>query len=147
SGSSTLLAYNRNRGSLTRIPNEQAIAGYIADLALDRSGNVWVSTTSGLYRIDIFHSNTLRFGRRDGIDDENFVLASSRLLSDGRMLFGASETFLVFDPAVFDQLEQTTPEASITTLHVNNRLVLVDSVREAGALRLRSYESSLSIEF
>lgn len=147
SGLSSLQVFNRNRKTLSRIKTEEAMAGYIADLALDRPGNVWVSTTSGLYRVNIQNSTLLKFGRRDGIDDENFVLASSHALPDGRMLFGASETFVVFDPAVFNKIENARPEAIITALQVNNRPVLLDSLEEAGALRLRHYESALSMEF
>ncbi|MCB0594485.1 MAG: hypothetical protein KDD28_10370, partial [Phaeodactylibacter sp.] len=147
SGASSLQVFNRNRKKLSRIKIEDAVAGYITDLALDRPGNVWVSTTSGLYRVNIHNATVLKFGRRDGIDDEHFVQASSCTLPDGRLLFGASETFVVFDPAVFNKIENARPEATLTTLQVNNRLVLVDSVEESGALRLRHYESALSMEF
>lgn len=147
SGWSSLQAYNRNRKTLTRIKTAEALAGYIASLALDSSGNVWISTTSGLYRAGLHTSTWLKFGRRDGIDDENFVLASSYSLPDGRMLFGASETFVVFDPAVFNKIENARPEATLTGMQVNNRMVPVDSLEEAGGLRLRHYETALSMEF
>jgi signal transduction histidine kinase len=147
SGFSTIHVFNRNRETLTRIKNEKVMAGYIADLTLDRSGNVWVSTTSGLYRVNIRNSTMLKFGRSDGIDDEYFVLGASYTLSDGRMLFGSSETFVVFDPAAFNKIESARPEAAITVLQVNNRPVPVDSLEEAGALRLRYHESSLYLEF
>lgn len=147
SGISSLLAFNRNQRTLTRISVEEALAGYIAGLAPGPSGNVWISTTSGLYRANIHTGALLKFGRPDGIDDENFVLASSYTLPDGRMLFGASETFVVFDPAVFNAIEIARPEAVLTGLQVNNRMVLIDSVEGAGELRLRHFESALSIEF
>lgn len=147
SGWSSLQAYNRNRKTLTRIKTEEALAGYIAGLALDRPGNLWVSTTSGLCRANLQTSTWLKFGRRDGIDDENFVLASSCTLPDGRMLFGASESFVVFDPAVFNKIENARPEATLTGLQANNRMVPVDSLEEAGGLRLRHYETALAMEF
>ncbi len=147
SGLSSLLVFNRKRRALARVKVEEALAGYIADLAPGQSGNVWISTTSGLYRANIHTSTVLQFGRRDGIDDENFVLASSYALPDGRMLFGASESFVVFDPAVFNQIENDRPAATLTSLQVNNRLMLVDSLEEAGGLRLRHYESALAMEF
>jgi ligand-binding sensor domain-containing protein len=147
SGFSSLQAFHRERQTLTRLKYEPFLAGYIADLVLDRSGHVWVSTTSGLYRVSLQNSTVLKFGRRDGIDDEQFTVSASCVLSDGRLLFGASETFVVFDPAVFQQIESVKPEATITALRINNRLAPLDSLENAGALRLRYRESALSIEF
>lgn len=147
SGASSLQLYDRRRKKLSRIRTDEVMAGYISDLQKDGSGHVWVSTTSGLYRVNIFDSNILRFGRRDGIDDDYYIPASSGRLADGRLLFGSSETFVVFDPEVFNQVENDRPEATITALQVNNRLVPEDSVLMAGELRLHNYENALSIEF
>lgn len=147
SGPSSLHLFNRKRKTLARIKPEEDLAGYIAALALGQDGAVWVSTTSGLYRLNIHNQAILKFGRRDGLDDEYFIQASSYTLPDGRILFGASETFVVFDPAVFNKIGKARPEARITGLQVNNRLMPPDSVEEEGALRLRHYQTALSIEF
>lgn len=147
SGAADVYGYQPWQHRLRRLLPRGAMAGYIAELARDRSGYLWVATSSGLYRVNIRTGALLAFGRRDGIEDENFTVAASASLRDGQLLFGASEQFVAFDPQAFSRPLRDSATARITELYVNNRPLLVDSVEAAGELRLGYRESSLSLVF
>ena len=88
----------------------------------------------------------VRFTRDDGIDNDNFTLASSYLLPDGRLLFGSSNEFIIFDPQHMMK-HQVKPEVYLTAFTVMNRSLNLDSLQILDLIRLGPKSNSLSIEF
>ena len=74
------------------------ISGFIAAVEKDREGYLWLVSTNGLYSINIQKKIFIIFNRIDGIENEHFIQSASRILPDGRMLFGTTNHFIAFDP-------------------------------------------------
>ncbi len=146
STSTEILAYNRLTKQTRDLGPSESLSGFIASMEKDRLGYLWVSTTSGLYRINIHQRIYVRFTRDDGIDNDNFTLASSYVLPDGRMLFGSSNEFIVFDPEHM-MTHQVRPEVHITNFSVMNRSLNLDSLRTLDLVRLGAEANAISIEF
>lgn len=145
--SKTLHLFNRKTKSISDIGTQGLLTGYLAALEKDKSGHLWISTTSGLYRFHLTNQTLVRFDRQDGIDDEVFTLASSYRLPDGRLLFGGSTQFIVFNPYNILVRDRDIPEVVISGIRVNNRAVWVDSILQRGGIKLRYKENALEIEF
>lgn len=138
--------YNRYRRSMQVIGKPDFMPGNIASVEKDPKGYLWVSTTDGIYRVNPKNRVFVRFNREDGIDNDRFYLSSSTKLRDGRLAFGSSDQFIVFDPLAID-LSATAPAAVITDFKVMNTALRVDSIMELTQTVLGYDDNSLQIEF
>lgn len=62
-------------GELVEFPLADGMPDYVFDLHEDQAGNVWVSTTAGLYRLR--DSDFLPFGRPEGVADSTYVVTGT----------------------------------------------------------------------
>ena len=70
----------------------------IKSLEFDDLGYLWISTNLGLSRMDT-HKNTFKnFTVSDGLQGSEFIRNSSMKLPDGRLIFGGTDGFNIFDP-------------------------------------------------
>lgn len=120
----------------------------------DASGDLWVSSTQGLIRIDPATGKFRKYSREDGIPDNNFSYNSAFMDNDGKMYFGSISGLVSFYPS--DIKENThNPPVYFTGFQVNGeeynknrkgspgfRSVLVND-----RIRLKHNQSSLSIDF
>lgn len=144
--SSQLLLFNRKTNTSRLVGNSETISGYIASIEKDRNGFVWLASTSGLYRINIQKNLFIKFNKEDGIDNENFELAASGRLNDGRLLFGSSDQFVIFDP-VSIIVNNAKPSVVITDFKVRNKSLPVDSLQKLDVINLEHGNNSVTIEF
>lgn len=141
-----VMKYNSYKKLLQIIGKPDFLPGTIASLEKDRKGYLWVSSTDGIYRVNLQNHVFVRFNRDDGIDNDRFSLSASAVLSDGRFVFGSSDQFIVFDPLAID-LNTTVPSAMITDFRVMNTSLSVDSILKLKEVILRYDNNSLQIDF
>ena len=144
--STSLHVYNRINNSLRMIGTPETMSGFIASIEKDNNGYLWVSTSSGLYRVNIRNRVFVRYTRDDGIDNDNFILGASRKLPDGRMLFGASNQFIAFDPQKMRH-ESNQAGVTITDFRVRNRSLRIDSILALKKIVLGPEDNSVTIDF
>jgi signal transduction histidine kinase/ligand-binding sensor domain-containing protein len=124
----------------------ESVPGSIMAMERDRQGYLWVSMTSGLFRINLKSEIFIYFDRKDGIVNDQFVIAASYALSDGRLLFGADNQFVIFDPSQV-KLTDAAPPVAITGFALMNRPLNVDSLLKKNLIELSPKENSISIDF
>lgn len=144
--STTIHIYNRRSNTTRVIGSPEVLSGFIAAIERDDAGYLWISTTSGLYRVNFKAPVFVRFVREDGIDNDNFILGSSRRLNGGLMLFGASNQFIAFRPGEM-QINTGIPQVTITDFKVMNRSLPVDSLMKLKKVVLGPTDNSLTIDF
>ncbi len=142
----TIHVYDRVHHTISSIGSPEILSGFIASMEKDRFGYVWITTTNGLYRVNIRSRVFIRFNRTDGIDNESFILNASGKLPDGRLLFGASNQFIAFDPAQM-QFNKIIQPATITDFKVMNKSLRIDSLMQLKKIVLGPNNNSLEIEF
>lgn len=146
-GAGGLLFYNTRQQKLTRtIPLPQSAPGYITAIEKDRQGYVWVSSTSGIFRVNPRNGIFIHFDRIDGIANDKFIEASSYVLPDGRIIFGSDNQIVIFNPEEV-KINNPSPDIAITGIKVMNKPLQVDSLLKAGTAELKADENSLTIEF
>ena len=141
---SSIQLYNRYQQQLVPIGTSQSISGFIQSMEKDASGYVWVSTTTGLYRLFIDNRFLIKFNRIDGIRNDYFVLSGSYVLPDGRMIFGATANMVVFDPDAI-KIDTSHPTLSITDFRLMNRSLPLDSLLKSKDIELAYNENSVAI--
>lgn len=122
------------------------ISGFIASLEKDAQGNVWMGTTTTLYRFHPSKSGLWGMDRSDGIFNDNFMLSTSLLLPDGRLMFGVSDHFIVFDPSKIKPSTEL-PEVSITDVKINNHSFPLESFLHQPKAVFTHEENALHIDF
>jgi ligand-binding sensor domain-containing protein len=142
-----LSIYNTVRKKITKtIPLPELVGGSIMAIERDHQGYLWMSTTSGLFRVNISNKIFIRFDRTDGIVNDRFITAASYVLPDGKMLFGADNQFVSFDPAEV-QINDIAPGIKITGFKLANESLQVDSLLKKERIELSPGDNSLTIEF
>src|SRR6185503_2303823 len=144
---SGLNLYNTNRNTVTHITKSDGLPSpYIMCMQKDKSGTLWLGMINGLVRCDLKKMNFSYYDRTDGIRNDKFKVSSSYLMKDGRLLFGTTNDFLVFDP---EKVKSTkvTPTVTITDIKLAATSLLVDSIERLPELKLQYYDKSISIDF
>jgi len=144
---SGLNLYNTNRNTITHITKSDGLPSpYIMCMQKDKSGTLWLGMINGLVRCDLKKMNFSYYDRTDGIRNDKFKVSSSYLMKDGRLLFGTTNDFLVFDP---EKVKSTkvTPTVTITDIKLAATSLLVDSIERLPELKLQYYDKSISIDF
>lgn len=141
-----LIAYNRYEKKSRLIGKPDFMQGSIASMEKDRKGYLWLSTTSGIYRVNLQNRVFVLFDRADGIDNDRFTLSASRVLPDGKIVLGSTDQFVVFDPAQIN-INSSDPVPRITDFKVMNKSLLVDSLLGLDQVQLLHNSNSLEIQF
>ncbi|MBL0359330.1 MAG: hypothetical protein IPP72_21810 [Chitinophagaceae bacterium] len=141
-----LLLYNRRSQKMYNVGPPDGISGYIAAVEKDQHGFVWITTSSGLYRVGVRKGVFVRFNKEDGIQNDNFVLSASRQLKDGRLLFGSSNHFIMFDPSSIS-FRRSDLQVTITNFEVMNKELPVDSLLHLKQIVLGYDENALAVSF
>ena len=117
----------RRRAIFKTIHMPEAFPSNIAAMERDRSGYIWISSTNGLFRLNPKNEIFVHFDRVSGMGNDLFVLAASYVLPDGKIIFGADNQFIVFDPGQVS-INNQAPDVTITDFKLMNRALSVDSL-------------------
>lgn len=128
-------------GSSQGLPSEMAVA-----MQKDRNGHLWVSFVDGISKINLQNKTCINYNRNDGIANDNFDVSATTQLKDGRILFGSSDDFVVFDPADLKRSE-IPARAVITDFRIRNKPISVDSLLELSRIELSADQNNIVINF
>lgn len=140
-----LLTYNRRLKKLSVLGRSESISGSLSSMEKDTAGYVWLSTTAGLYRINVEKKVFIKFNREDGIRNDYFVMDASYRRPDGSLLFGATRSMVSFDPSQIT-LETSSPQVKITDFKVMNRSLSIDSLMQKRTIHLSAQKNSIAID-
>lgn len=115
-------------------------------LEKDETGMVWLGMINGLCRMNFKENIFIYYDRRDGISNDNFVIAGAYAMPDKKLLFATDHDFLVFSPRNLLQ-KNPPPDVKILDFRVNNKSLLVDSLRQLNKITLEYNKNSIVIDF
>lgn len=141
-----LVRYDRRQQSFQTVVDYGLISGFNTAIEKDRKGYLWLTSTSGLYRLNPIKNILVRFTREDGIDNDHFEQSASAFLPDGQMLFGSTNHFISFNPEK-PVISSVYPTLSITNFKVLNNPLPLDSILQLPKLELDHQHNSITIEF
>jgi len=124
----------------------ESVTGNLAAMEVDANGYIWLSLSDGLYRVNPRNEIFIHFDRIDGIMNDHFVIAASYKLPDGRMIFGAENQLILFDPNRVI-LNDPAPDVVVSGFKLRNKSILVDSLLSQERVELGPDENSIAIEF
>ena len=118
----------------------------IYGLAQDDKKNLWIATTSGLFRMNTKNKTLVAFDEEDGLLAKDFGYNILRL-HDGRMAVPAHTGFVYFSPDKISVLS-IPPDVRITGFKIFDNSLLIDSVLHANkTVELNHEENFISISY
>lgn len=136
----------KQRRIVKTIKMPEAIPGLITAMEKDKSGYLWISSTNGIFRLNPKNKIFIHFDRVDGIANDLFIIAASYTLPDGKILFGADNQFVAFDPMAV-RINEPAPEVVISGFRLMNESLTVDSLLSRNRVDLKPKDNSVTIEF
>ncbi len=89
----------------------------------DSKGNLWLSTNKGICRFDESTHHVRIFKSQHGLPGDEFNRFHHILYPDGRLIFGSTAGWTIFDPLMV-KTDEFDPQLALTELKVNNKEVI-----------------------
>ncbi|MFT7031359.1 MAG: signal transduction histidine kinase/DNA-binding response OmpR family regulator, partial [Marinoscillum sp.] len=126
----------------------------IASMILDENGNIWMSTFNGVTQFDPQSERFTNYSTADGLIQSEFDRHHGFKLPDGRIAFGGTSGYSVFDPKLFVE-DEFSPTVKLTRLEINyqeqifgDSLSLLDMpLNELSDLDLSYSNNSVAFEY
>jgi ligand-binding sensor domain-containing protein/HPt (histidine-containing phosphotransfer) domain-containing protein len=96
----------------------------VKGLTLDKTGILWITTNSGLYRFDYSKNLLKHFTASDGLQSNDFYRASIITTKNGTIFAGGTNGFNILSPDNYFE-NKFIPKVSITDFHLFNEKVKV----------------------
>lgn len=133
-----------------------ALRNYVVNSVVeDKDGNLWFGTSNGIVRLKVddaekhkFSTNSYFYGtQKNQYYNERCALC----LSDGRLLFGATDGYMLFDPREIArrQHKERQPSLIFTSLRINSQYVnpQPDGTKDAICTGDFSFVKSLNLKY
>ena len=143
----TIYFFNTKKEKIVKVISlPESTTGNIAAMESDLKGYIWISMTNGIYRVNPRNEIFIHFDRLDGIANDHFVAAASFRTPMGRIIFGADNQMVIFDPLKVT-INDPAPDIVITGLRLMNEPLMVDSLLKKDRIELNPESNSIVIEF
>jgi diguanylate cyclase (GGDEF)-like protein len=120
----------------------------VFDMQLDKKGNIWLSTNSGLIKFSTENHHIQKFDHEQGLTNSEFNADTSLSLSDGRLVFGSPKGLIFFDPLKVDAKKNTEIKVAITDIMlVSNKVDMPFANLDGQSIQLNHEDVGLSIHF
>ena len=142
-------------GKITRyVPGKDIDFAIYCAMLQDGYGNLWITSTRGLLRLDLASNKFKTYTKDDGLLDNTFSYNSAYQDKNGKMYFGTVSGLISFYPAGIKE-DTYNPPICFTGFQVNGKEFIVNStgspdfnsVLVANRISLKYDQSSLSIDF
>ncbi|WP_165841067.1 hybrid sensor histidine kinase/response regulator transcription factor [Larkinella punicea] len=152
---SGLCRFDKRTGQCRRFAMTHGLPNNVVYSAIpDRSGNVWIGTNKGVFRLNRHSFLGQSYTSQDGILADEFNRFHFLQLPNGRIMMGGLEGITAFYP---DQIKNDTyqPSVELTGIQVNNRNVKPGVGSPVGeqpeqavsSLTLPHHQNFLNLEF
>lgn len=124
----------------------------IYGILIDENGCLWISTNSGMSKLNPQNDHFENYSVADGLQDNEFNTASFAKTKDGRMVFGGVNGFTLFDPKHINPLS-AAPNVLVTALKVQNKIavpgdgILTEIIEKTQKVTLQYEQNHFTLEF
>jgi signal transduction histidine kinase/ligand-binding sensor domain-containing protein/DNA-binding response OmpR family regulator len=122
-----LLHYQEN-GRWTAYTEKDGLCNNnVLNILEDASGNIWVSTLSGLSKFAVATKTFENFSAADGLQSNQFYYNAALKLLSGEFIFGGIKGFNLFNPDSMAIAHTVFPPLTITGIQVLNNTIFPDN--------------------
>jgi len=137
--------YQGDSAVCVRVQNEAFTKSKIDRLIKDLNGNLWITTTNGLWNYNVADESFTQYTKNQGIKDPGFIDSGLDITSTGEIYFSQDEGFYHFHP---NQIPSTNTKMPIhfTTLNLLSSKEL-KNIEQLDKIDLPYKDGSFSIQF
>jgi signal transduction histidine kinase len=136
---------NKYTRKVVHISSEDGLpSNNVVNIQKDNDGIFWLGMTNGLCRFNFQMGIFTVYDRTDGISYDNFLVAGSDKMNDGKLVFNNGHNFMVFDPSKMVR-STVPPNPMVTSITIGGKQHPVDSLLRLKRIIL-PYDNN-SIEF
>ena len=119
-----LYRYDRKSDKFTMITydNVGLEISQIATIIGDDKNNLWISSFSGIYKINAPRTEVIHYGKECGIPSQSLNYAASYQTLNGQLLFGTFSGYLAIDAEKL-KVSQLVPSIQLSNFWVNNKAI------------------------
>ena len=148
SESNGICMFDERTGSFVRYGLQDGFSNnMIYKILEDDSGNLWLSSNSGLMRFDPETKQIRIFTQNNGLPSNQFNYKSGYKDKKGRLYFGSLNGLVTFRPSDFIQNNHVPPVVITDFKLLNNESLLNAECRDMENILLKHNQSSFSIDF
>ncbi len=146
--------YNPDKNIFERKYHDTKLPSSVVAMLEDHQGNYWITSNSGLYRINKKTEFVRSFTQSDGLQGNEFNITAKLIDSKGNYYFGGLNGYNVFRPEKMVEKGETPPMI-LTNLYLFHNLVQIND--ETGLLKnnisytkkivLKPSQNVISIEY
>ncbi|WP_160713848.1 sensor histidine kinase [Chitinophaga solisilvae] len=128
--------------------NRQLFDEWVLSMKEDTPGRIWFTTPYGFYRLKLPKERLESFVQGEEIIGNNRKVRRQIVkLQDGRLLVGAPDHFVVFDPNIL-QVSPPPPDVTIVNMKALDSNILIGAaIRDQAPVMLTHRQNFISIEF
>lgn len=139
--------------SIYPAPSDEAANASVNGICSDDKGNIWASSSSGIFRINVARNEFALYGKRFGVTNIDWNLKSHAIhASDGRLYFGAIDGYYSFNPDKI--INSTEPNILLTGFRLDGHEIEHDSngilkqpIEQVQQIELPHNQNIFSIDF
>ncbi len=111
----------------------------------DENANLWIGTNFGINRFSTVNFSVLNYKETEGLPSNQFYIAASSKLPDGRLVFGSKNGVVIFHP---DSISQTrvNVKVNITNFQISYKNIDAHTVYEGEHILSKSILSTDTLE-
>jgi len=146
-GGGALNFINIKTGLIDWITVEEGLpSNTVKRLRKDKRGHLWINTADGLCRYNPASKSITTYGKKDGIEFEQFTTTADYLCNEGFIMFAGTSHLVFFKPSAFEDAK-TPPNVTITDFKLLNAYIPADSLTQLPTTRLHYDQNSFTINF
>lgn len=140
--------FSISKKAFTHITENDGLPGSgIITLIAGTKNNLWFTTADGISKIHLPDKRIHEYGPADGLTEKGFQFGASKLLKDGRIVFGNARGFIYFNPDRIDDASIPS-DVLITDIRIFDKSLSVDSLFQSGdKIRLEHFQNYITIHF
>jgi streptogramin lyase len=137
---------NKHTGVIQNYGSDKGFPDGVATMVKDNDGLVWLASSRGIASFDPLNIGTINlYNANDGVHSTDFNSGATGKLKNGKILFGTTHDFIVFDPAILKLDNEKPPSVEITGFEVMGKSIRVDSLKKLEKVDLPSGQNSFAI--
>ena len=119
-----LYIYNRKENKVGEIPNSKELQTLIIyGFQTDKDGDVWISTSMGLWRWDVKKDLFVSYLNGNGLRRKEYLPNSSFCFTDGSLGFGTNDGVVVFDPIDVKHTITDLGKVCLSSVSIDNDVI------------------------
>lgn len=144
---SGLYYYDADKDSIGLAPQSDALKNLsISSIVCDRGGEIWISTSQGIWHQDPRTQQYVRYDHIKGFGGHEYTLGVGGLTPNGAVFFGQSDGFVYFNPTTASYYTPIMHKMDISGVLINGKLGSAQNTNSPVCIKQKADHTEVEID-